>query len=253
VNSSGCVPLSGDAGEAYGAGCGHVFGDAPAVFFGVEPKPKAIAGCGACSGRFIRSRRVLRGEEMAAAAAAVGVMGPVGGFMRAGSATAIEWVAGDIVLFDRGLGGGEFFSVGGDDDAVYEVLLRGVFGGEGLVVAGQVGGGDLDAVEVESGEALVEVAGGESGEDALDGELDGEAVFDGRQVEGVEGGGLALVEMVIAEIVALKGAAAATASAGADVAAVCDHGYPLPRCFVREMFVFNKLRMMACTGIVYFQ
>src|SRR5579884_3689955 len=211
-----------------------MFGDAPAVFFGVEPKPEAIAGCGACCGRFIRSRRVLRGEEMAAAAAAVGVMGPVGGFMRAGSATAIEWVAGDIVLFDRGLGGGEFFSVGGDDDAVYEVSLRGVFGGEGLVVAGQV-------------------AGGERGEDALDGELDGEAVFDGRQVEGVEGGGLALVEMVIAEIVALKGAAAATASAGADVAAVCDHGYPLPRCFVREMFVFNKLRMMICTGIVYFQ
>jgi hypothetical protein len=181
-------------------------------------------------------------------------MGPVGGFIGAGGAVAMEPVASDIALFNRGFGKGEFFSAGGDDDAVYEVLLREVFGGEGLVVAGQVGGGDLDAVEVESGEALVEGAVGEGGEDTLDGELDGEAVFDGRQFEGVGGSGLALAEVVIAEVVALEGAAAATASAGADVAAVCDHdGTPSPGVFVRELFVFSELRVMACTGIFCFQ
>jgi hypothetical protein len=64
----------------------------------------------------------------------------------------------------------------GEDDAA------GVFFGLDLVdAATEVGGGDLDAVEVHAGVAAVDEAGGEGGEDAGGGDLDGGAVFEGRR------------------------------------------------------------------------
>ena len=99
-------------------------------------------------------------------------------------------------------------------------------------VWGEVGGGDLEAVEEEAGAAGVELVGGEAIEDLADGLLDGGAVLgDGEGEgggsvlalgevqcgEGARGVGGAVVEAEV--LVAERGAAAAVA-AGEDVAAL---------------------------------
>jgi hypothetical protein len=64
------------------------------------------------------------------------------------------------------------------DGLVFE--FAGVAGGR----LGDVEGGDLEAVEEQSGAAGVEGVARDAGEDLADGDLDGGAVFDHRQVEG---------------------------------------------------------------------
>ena len=77
-------------------------------------------------------------------------------------------------------GGGEeaLFGVGGD---LFDLGWVGVVG----AVAGQVGAGDLEAVEEEAGAAGVEGVGGDGEQDLADGLLDGGAVFGQGEVEGV--------------------------------------------------------------------
>jgi hypothetical protein len=126
---------------------------------------------------------------------------------------------------------GERAVVGVVDDLVYElgfeVLgLAGAGGFRGLLGLGEDGGGDLEAVEEESGAAWVDLIGGDALEDLADGLLDGGAVFgDGEfEFEGGEGAvfgcGFAGGVVVVAEIfVAERGRAAAVAG-GEDVAAL---------------------------------
>ena len=52
---------------------------------------------------------------------------------------------------------------------------------------GQVGGGDLEAVEEEAGAAWIELVGGDAAKDVDDGELEADAVVAVRELE-VEGG-----------------------------------------------------------------
>jgi hypothetical protein len=70
------------------------------------------------------------------------------------------------------------WTVGRVFDDIFNRLnsLRGLFG--------EVGAGDLEAVEHEAGALVVDVVGGEAAEDFSDGELDGGAVFGFGQAEG---------------------------------------------------------------------
>jgi len=58
----------------------------------------------------------------------------------------------------------------------------GLWFGDGVQVAG-VGGGELQAVEQGSGVLEVDLVGGERVDDFGDGDLDGDAVFEGAEVE----------------------------------------------------------------------
>jgi hypothetical protein len=124
-----------------------------------------------------------------------------------GGEVSVAEVEGD--LFDHGLGVG--IGVGG-------------------VAAGQVGGGDLEAVEQEAGAFGVEVAAGEAAEDVVEGELDAGAVVDvghgeaegGERGVGSAGGGGEGAPgdlVVVAEVLAAEGGRAAAVAVGEDVAA----------------------------------
>jgi hypothetical protein len=83
-----------------------------------------------------------------------------------------------------------------------------LFGGLGGV-AGEVGGGDLKAVEQDAAAFVVDVSAGEAAEDFEEGELDGGAVVDARHGEGAgaagDGGLAAGTAVVVAEALAAKG------------------------------------------------
>ena len=93
---------------------------------------------------------------------------------------------------------------------------------------GEVGAGDLEAVEEEAGAAGVDVVGGDALEDLADGGLDGGAVFGEREVKGGAataaaawvGYGLAGGVVVVAEVLPAEAWAGAAASVGEDVAAL---------------------------------
>ena len=93
----------------------------------------------------------------------------------------------------------------------------------GLVVAWEVGGGDLEAVEDDAAAFVFNVAAGEAGEDFVEGELDGGAVVDARHGEdaGVAGRGshAAGTAVVETEALAAEGRRAAAVAFGEDVAA----------------------------------
>lgn len=119
-------------------------------------------------------------------------------------------------------------------------------GGEGgLTAAGQVVGGDLEAVEEQTGGAVIERALGDAVEDLADGELDGGPVFGDGEGEGFGGGdfgargdargGWPAVGVVVeAKIFFAQGGGAAAVTIGEDVAALeafgwSVHGVDLPR------------------------
>ena len=128
------------------------------------------------------------------------------------------------------LGGRGDGAVDGVEGDLFD-LLRGVV--EVGVLAcgwgfGEVGAGDLEAVEEESGAAGVDVVGGDAAEDLADGGLDGGAVFGMGEVEGgasaaalawigdrAAGGVVEVAELLVAEAGAL-----AAAAFGEDVAAL---------------------------------
>ena len=99
------------------------------------------------------------------------------------------------------------------------------------VDAREVDGGDLEAVEEESGAAWVELVRGDALEDLDDGELDGGAVFDEVEREGFAfgEGGLALARVPdgdpggvveVTELFVAEAGGAATEAVGLDVAAL---------------------------------
>ena len=97
---------------------------------------------------------------------------------------------------------------------------------------GEVGAGDLQAVEEEASAAGIDLVAGDAAEDFADGELDGGAVFGHGEVE--EGGaGLALARVldraaggvvVVAEVFLAQAWAAAAVAVGEDVAALVAFG-----------------------------
>jgi hypothetical protein len=144
----------------------------------------------------------------------------------------------DEELEEAGLffGGGEFGAwsdgaVGGIVDDFIDCLRGfGGFAGGGRRGAGQVGTGDLEAVEQEAGAARVDVVGGDAAEDLCDGGLDVGAVVGvgERELEGVAAGaagtrvldGAAGGVVVVAEIFVAQAWACTAASVGEDVAAL---------------------------------
>jgi hypothetical protein len=88
------------------------------------------------------------------------------------------WAAyGGVIVVLEGWGEEALFEVGGD---LFDLRRGGVFG----VLAGEVGAGDLEAVEEQAGAAGVDGVGGDGLEDLADGLLDGGAVFGDGEVEG---------------------------------------------------------------------
>src|SRR5277367_45312 len=167
--------------------------------------------------------------EVALAAAAVGMMGIVGFGVGAVVALAALFVVVEVLLFKNRSWRCDLVVFPCQNDAADIVV-----GHDVVEVAAHVRGGDLDAVEVHAGVTAVDHSGGERGEDAGDGDLDGGAVFERGQVEC--DGLLALGEVVVAEVLVGKGGGAAAASAGADVTADFVHGYPLPDLYGDALF-----------------
>jgi hypothetical protein len=93
--------------------------------------------------------------------------------------------AGAFGLGELCCGGQEaLFGVGGDlFDGLWGFFVSCVVCGFG--VAWEVGAGDLEAVEEETGALGVDLVVGDAEEDLADGELDGGAVFGHGEVEGV--------------------------------------------------------------------
>ena len=105
------------------------------------------------------------------------------------------------------------------------------FGGLGSLGGfGEVGAGDLEGVEEESGAAGVDLVEGDALDDLADGGLDGAAVLGEWQVEGgLQTSAFAEVfhraaglVVVIAEMFSTEGARAAAVAVGEDVAALVD-------------------------------
>jgi len=123
------------------------------------------------------------------------------------------------------LGAGDFF----DGGEVAELVVGGeVFDGVGggllFVAGGEVGAGDLKAVQEDGGSFGVEVSGGEAGEDVVEGDLDGGSVVNGLHAEHAEAAGERGARepgavVVVAEVLGAEGGRAATATVGVDVAA----------------------------------
>jgi hypothetical protein len=96
----------------------------------------------------------------------------------------------------------------------------------GAELEGEVGGGDLESVEEDSGAFVVQLAAGDAGEDVAQGDLDGGGVVDGRDGEDGElaatvGGGAkaAGALVVIAEVLAAESGRAASTALGEDMTA----------------------------------
>ncbi len=127
---------------------------------------------------------------------------------------------------------------------------------------GEVGAGDLQAIEQETGAAWVEGVVGEPVEDLPDGGLDGGAIFKQRQIEGApaaarpgDGDGAAGGVVVEAELFVAEADGAAAVAVGKDVAAleaggfrcgVCGHGRsslsgPPPGLMLRKVFEAEQL------------
>jgi hypothetical protein len=107
--------------------------------------------------------------------------------------------------------------VGGD-------VFEDVGGGLEFFQAGEVGAGDLQAVEEDGGALVVDVSGGDAAEDVEQGDLDGGAVVDGLHAEDADaagewGVGQAGAVVVVAEVLGAEGGRAAAVSGGVDVAA----------------------------------
>jgi len=130
-------------------------------------------------------------------------------------------------LFGKFLDGGQVAQ-----ELVVGDFFEGLGGGLEFFLAGEVGAGDLEAVEEEAGTAGVEVVGGDALEDEADGELDGGAVLGDGEVEGGEAGlagggvgdGMAGGVVVVAEVFEAEGGGAAAASVDEDVAAALAFG-----------------------------
>ena len=119
-------------------------------------------------------------------------------------------------------------------DGVEGDLFDGLRGVVGVGVSacgwgfGEVGAGDLEAVEEEAGAAGVDVVGGDAAEDLADGGLDGGAVFGVGEVEGGAaaaalvgaGNGAAGGVVVVAELLVAEAGAGAAVACGEDVAAL---------------------------------
>jgi hypothetical protein len=98
----------------------------------------------------------------------------------------------------------------------------------GVLVVFEVGGGDLEGVEEESGAAWVDVVLGEAGDDLAEGFLDGGSAAGLGEREGTAAGlaeawvgdGLALGVVVVAELFSAQGGRAAAATLGESVAAL---------------------------------
>jgi len=134
----------------------------------------------------------------------------------------------------------------------------GLGGGLLLLAEGEVGTGDLEAVEHRAGELAVDVSSGEAAEDVEEGDLDGGAVVDGLHGEDADAAGERGVRqagavVVVAEVLRTQGRRAAAAAIGVDVAAeitaagvvlggggVHGVGYPLyfgPKVLVEQLLV----------------
>ncbi len=117
--------------------------------------------------------------------------------------------------------------MGGD---LFDLGWLWVFG----VLAGEVGAGDLEAIEQEACSFGVDLVVGDAEEDVADGELDGGAVFGQGEVEGVAvfsvlagarvGRGAAGGVVVVAEVLSAERWATAAAAFGEDVAALVAFG-----------------------------
>lgn len=108
-------------------------------------------------------------------------------------------------------------AIGGDG-------LDGLGGGLLFIAEGEVGAGDLQAIEHGAGELGVDVSGGEPAEDVIEGDLDGGAVIDGLHAEdanaaGERGAGKPGTVVVVAEVLPAQGRRAAAAAIGVDVTA----------------------------------
>ena len=103
----------------------------------------------------------------------------------------------------------------GKDGAVWGVVggVGGFGGGVGVaVVGGEVGAGDLDGLEQEAGAFEVDVVAGEAGGDQADGVLDGGAVVEVIEQEGVvlDDGGDVVGTVLVAHELVVHGGVAAT-------------------------------------------
>jgi hypothetical protein len=110
----------------------------------------------------------------------------------------------------------------GEEIAVLAVRERDGAGRGKLLHAGKVAGGKIEGVEVGSGLAAGDFAGGEGCEDLVDGELEGVAVIEAGEGDGVPAGAVDLDEgaaagVVIAERLAAKRGGLAGAAAGENV------------------------------------
>jgi len=87
----------------------------------------------------------------------------------------------------------------------------------------EVGACDLESVEGDGGSLAVDVSGGKSAEDVVEGELDGGAVVDGLHFEDAGASGERAVAagavVVVAEVLPAEGGRAAAAAGGVHVAA----------------------------------
>jgi hypothetical protein len=137
------------------------------------------------------------------------------GFGDGGVGFGVSWLGGIVQDFGDG---GEVA-----EGVVFGDFFDGLGCGWIFLLAGEVGGGDLEAVEEDAGALVVEVAGGDAAEDVEDGDLDGGAVLDGLHFEDAdaagEGGVAAGAVVVVAEVLGAEGGRAAAVSVGVDVAA----------------------------------
>jgi hypothetical protein len=133
--------------------------------------------------------------------------------------------------------------------AIHVVGERGYRGlaieGDGLGV--YVLGGDLEAIEEEPGALGIESGGTERVEDLGEGDLDGLAIFQDRDVDGLvsavafSGGVEVTAGVEVAVWLAGENRRLAPGSAGHDMATLFMHYDPSPPYSVRWWFVFNRL------------
>lgn len=101
-----------------------------------------------------------------------------------------------------------------------------------LLMAGEVGAGDLEGVEEQTGASRVDVVVGDAGEDLAEGALDGGAAGGGFEAETVAAGltllevgdGFASGVMVVTKFFSPHGRTATTLAGGEGVAALAARG-----------------------------